>query len=143
VVLNILDNGKESSDKVKVLRYGKMEQSIQANGKTEKLMGMESSFMFSVISMKEIGSVIKLMVKESSHMSMDRRTMEPGRMTFNIVKVSNTGMITPNTTEHTIKVTNTDMEATHGQMAPITQVNGFKTESKAKAHTLGKTEEFT
>ena len=74
---------------------------------------------------------------------MDRHTMEPGRMTFNMVRVSNIGMITPNTTEHTIKVTNTDMEATHGQMAPITQVNGFKTESKAKVLTLGKTEEFT
>ena len=138
-----MDNGKQSSDKVKVLRYGKMEQSIQANGKTEKLMGMESSFMFLVISTKEIGNVIKLMVEESSPMSMDRRTMEPGRMTFNTAKVSNTGMITPNTTEHITKVTSTDMEATHGQMALITQVNGFKTESKAEALTLGKTEEFT
>jgi hypothetical protein len=67
-VPNIKDNGKESSDKVKVLRYGKMEQNIQANGKMGKLMDMESSFMCLEISMKVTGNVIKLMAKESSPM---------------------------------------------------------------------------
>jgi len=44
-VPNIKDNGKESSDKDKVHRYGKMEQNIQANGKMGKHMDMVFSFM--------------------------------------------------------------------------------------------------
>ena len=53
---------------VKVLRYGKMEQNIQANGKMVKHMDMVFSFMCLEISMKVTGNVIKLMAMESSPM---------------------------------------------------------------------------
>ena len=99
--------------------------------------------MCSEINTKATGNVTKLMDKESSPMSMDRRTMVPGRTISNMEKVSNTGTITPNMTELTTKETSTDLEATLGQMDQITLDNGFKIELKDKVLTLGKTEEST
>jgi len=69
--------------------------------------------------------------------------MEPGKMTYNTVKVSNIGTTTLNMMEHTTKVISMDREATLGQMDQITQVNGYKTELKEAELILGKTEEFT
>jgi len=94
---DIKDNGKRMFVMEKELRYGLTVLNTKACGKTTKPTDKVLSGMYMEINMKESGNVIRPTVTENILIAMELLMKETGRTIFSMVKVLNSGTITPNT----------------------------------------------
>jgi len=139
--LDTKDNGKRMYVTEKELRYGLMVPNTKACGKITKLMDRVLSGMYMEISMKESGSVIRPTVTENIPIAMELLMKVIGRTIFNMAKVLNSGMITPNMKANTKEVKSMDKEPTLGKMVHNILENGMKIEFTAEENTPGMTVE--
>ena len=82
--LVIKDSGKVTFDMVTVPKFGQMELSMRAIGKIIKLMVKEFYGMFMEINMRENGKEIKHMVTENIHIVMEQLTKVIGVMIYSM-----------------------------------------------------------
>ena len=99
---SIKENGTSRPTKKteEVFRYGLMDQDTMVSGSMEKLKDMEDSFMLKVTYTKEIGSRIKLMDMESTHITTAQNSLVIGSLTNNKAMEKSSGQMV-----HSMKVT--------------------------------------
>ena len=96
---SIKENGtsKPTKKTEEVFRYGLTDQDTMVSGSMEKHKAMEDSSMLKVTYTKEIGSRIKLMDMESTHITTVQNSLVIGSSTNNKAMEKNSGQMVHNT----------------------------------------------
>ena len=87
----------------KANKSGWMDHDTRANGRTEKLMVMESFTTQMVTFMKETGLTTRLTETEHTHMQMERSTLVSGKTISNMASDWRPGLMVQSTKAHTTK----------------------------------------
>jgi hypothetical protein len=142
---SIKENGtsKPTKKTEEVFRYGLMAQDTMASGLMEKHKAMADSFMLKVMYMKVIGSRIKLMDMESTHITTVPNSQVIGFLTNNKVTEKNSGQMVHNTKVTIRKEWNTEKVNSNGLIKALSKEISTKITSKVPENTGGPMVEST
>lgn len=135
--LCIMVNGKMIKNVVEVNKYGEMDQFIKEHFKTIWQMAVGDLFIHVVMSMKEIGSMIRLKEKEFIYIQMARCTLENGLMINNTDMVNKNGSMDHNMKETFKMDSNKVMEFFFGLMARLMKDSFISIKLKATENMYG------